>query len=372
MRASSINHYLAATFIIFIMINFPLAITDPVYVPKQKLSAFEKWCLTIIKDPRDLPFMHLLLQIHLIVLPLALLLFSPLLSGGWWWLVAVPYFYISQFYFKGSFGLMLHCFCHRKIWQKHTQWIQKYILWFLCPFFGHLGEGYFSHHIGMHHIEGNMPDDTSSTMFYQRDSLRSFIAYWLNFVFRGVAQTVNYFVRRKMPRFYWPLSWNEVLFIVLAIALCFVHLKAALVVFIIPLMFARLVMMLGNWTQHAFVDVEHPEDGLTNSVICINTAYNHKCWNDGYHAFHHIRQAAHYTEYPGMMQSHQEEMASKKTLVFNGIHYLHIFFFLMTKRYDKLANALVNINGTFANEEDAIALMKKRTQKFDVQQLNNK
>jgi hypothetical protein len=36
----------------------------------------------------------------------------------------------------------------------------------------------------------------------------------------------------------------------------------------------------------------------------------------------------------------------------------------MTRRYDKLAENLVNIDGTFKNEEEAIALMKERTQKI--------
>jgi hypothetical protein len=52
-------------------------------------------------------------------------------------------------------------------------------------------------------------------------------------------------------------------------------------------------------------------------------------------------------------------------LFFEKIHYLHIFFYLVTKRYDKLAANLVNINHAFQNDADAIALMKSRTRKFN-------
>lgn len=346
------------------MIAFPVPITDPVYINKLGFSSFERKCLNLIRDKKDLPFVKLLIAIHLTVIPGAILLFSPLFNGWAWWALAVPYFYVSQFYFKGSFGLMLHCLCHRKTWKKQYAWIQKYILWFLCPFFGHLGEGYHSHHIGMHHIVGNMPEDTSSTMAYQRDSLKDFLKYWLNFMVLGVYETYLYFVKKKQPRFYVPLTVSEVLFILFTIVMCFVNLKATLVVFVVPFFFARLVMMLGNWTQHSFVDPDEPEDELASTIICINTVYNHKCWNDGYHAFHHLRQAAHYTEYPVMFEKHLEELAAKKTFVFHGVHYLHIFTWLLTKRYDKLANHLVNIDNTFANEEEAIALMKARVKKF--------
>jgi fatty acid desaturase len=139
-----------------------------------------------------------------------------------------------------------------------------------------------------------------------------------------------------------------------------------MIVFVGPILFARFVMMLGNWTQHSFVDPEQPEDELASTIVCINTKYNHKCWNDGYHAFHHLRQAAHYTEYPVMFNNSLALMAEKRTLIFSGIHYLHIFIWLMQKRYDKLAEHVVNINGCFKNKEDVIALMKRRAMKFDL------
>jgi hypothetical protein len=346
------------------MIHFPIEISDPVYTEKP-ISKVDSYLLRFIKDKRDLPFLHLLISIHVFVVPVAILLFTPLLQGWWWWALAIPYFYVSQLYFKGPFGLMLHCLCHRKTWKPAYNSIQKYILWFLCPLFGHLGEGYYSHHIGMHHIVGNMPEDTSSTMGYKRDSFRDFLKYWLHFMALGVYETYQYFVKRKLPRFYVPLTLSEIIFILFVIVMCFVNVKATMVVFIIPFFFARFVMMLGNWTQHSFVDKDMPDDELANSIICINTVYNHKCWNDGYHAFHHLRQAAHYTEYPVMFKKHLNEMAEKKTMIFSGIHYLHVFIWLMTKRYDKLAKHLVNINNTFENEEEAIALMKLRLEKFD-------
>jgi hypothetical protein len=68
---------------------------------------------------------------------------------------------------------------------------------------------------------------------------------------------------------------------------------------------------------------------------------------------------------PGEFLKRKDEFASNKAIVFDGIHYLHIFIYLLTKRYDKLADNLVNINGnTFSSREDAIALMKQRTRKI--------
>jgi fatty acid desaturase len=291
-------------------------------------------------------------------------LYTPLFTGWLWWLIAIPYFYVSQFYFKGRFGLMFHCMCHRKTFKKQYQWLHTYITWVVCPFFGHAPEGYFSHHLGMHHIENNLPDDTSSTMSYQRDSIKGFLLYFLKFLVVGVKNTILYLYYRKRKKLYMRFTCGETFFYIFCIAMCFVNLKATLLIFIIPVLFARLVMMLGNWTQHAFVDPAQPENLFTSSINCINTVYNKVCWNDGYHIIHHLRPGMHYTEMPQEFLKQKDLFAQNKAIVFDGIHYLHIFIFLLTKRYDKLADNLVNINNMFTSREEAIQLMKQRTKKI--------
>ncbi|HUQ97307.1 MAG TPA: fatty acid desaturase [Chitinophagaceae bacterium] len=341
-------------------------LTDPVYVPKPAFTAYDRFWLRYINDKRDLPFIYLLTAIHILVVPTAVLLYTPLLMGWAWWLLAVPYFYVAQFYYKGRFGLMFHCICHRKLFRKKQQWLHTYITWLVCPLFGHAPEGYHSHHMGMHHVENNLPDDTSSTMAYQRDSLKSFLAYFLKFLFVGVKNTVLYLYYRKRKKMATKLTIGELAFYLFCIGMCFVNLKATLIVFVIPVLFARLVMMLGNWTQHAFVDGQQPDNLFTSSVNCINTPYNKICWNDGYHVIHHLRPGLHYSDMPGEFLKQAPLFAANKALVFDGLHYLHIFTFLLTKRYDKLADNLVNINGMFSSREEAIQLMKERTRRIAV------
>ena len=73
----------------------------------------------------------------------------------------------------------------------------------------------------------------------------------------------------------------------------------------------------------------------------------------------------HYTEMPEEFLKRKDELAANRAIVFDGIHYLHIFTWLLTKRYDKLAANLVNIDGKmFSSEEEAIALMRERTRKI--------
>ena len=48
-------------------------ITDPVYKEPKHFSAYEKFWLKYINDKRDLPFIHLLTAIHILVIPAAII-----------------------------------------------------------------------------------------------------------------------------------------------------------------------------------------------------------------------------------------------------------------------------------------------------------
>jgi len=341
------------------------AITDPIYLQPSSLTSYEQFWLPVLNDKRDMPFIHLLTQIHLTIVPLTIILYTPLLQGIWWWLLLVPQFMLSQIFMRGSFGLMLHNITHRRLFKKSgSNWLNKYITWVICPLFGQVPESYFAHHVGMHHVENNMPEDASSTMGYQRDSIKDFLRYYGHFVVHGAMSTFMYLFTRKKNKYYVPLSAGQIILYLIVAALCFVNFNATLWIFIIPLVFSRLVMMLGNWTQHAFVDPNEPDNAFKSTFNCINTKYNHKCWNDGYHLMHHLKPGAHYTEMPLMFIKAKDKIAEQQSLVFDGVHYLHLFLYLMTRNYNKMADNLVNINNTFASREEAIEVMKERTRRL--------
>jgi fatty acid desaturase len=336
-------------------------ITDPVFNEAPAYSAMDKFWLKLIRDERDLPFVYLTLKITFVLVPLAVLLYMPFITSWIWWLVAAAYFYFNNFVFKGPFGLMLHCTSHRPWFKKEYKAFNLYLPWFIGLFFGQTPDTYASHHIGMHHRENNLEEDLSSTMHYQRDSLWDFTKYFSNFFFLSIIPLVVYFKKRHQKKLVKKVIRGEVFFVLLCVGLCFVDWPATVMVFILPFVLSRVIMMMGNWAQHSFVDPEDPGNLYKNSITCINTPYNKKCWNDGYHISHHIKPAMHWTLHPNHLQEHKAEYASNKALVFEGIEFLTVWINLMRNRYDRLAAHLVNIDGSFQSTEQAIALMKKRT-----------
>jgi fatty acid desaturase len=339
-------------------------ITDPVYVkPTGPDNTFQRFFKSMIRDERDMPFVYLTLELTFILLPLAILLYLPL--AGWlWWTLAILYQLLNNFRYKGSFGLMLHCTSHRVFFNKKYDFLNRYLPWVIGPLFGQTPESYYSHHIGMHHPENNMPEDESSTMAYQRDSLRSFSRYLTTFIFTGVLTLCQYFIKRHRKKLLVKAARGELIFIAACIGLSFVNFPATLVVFIIPFAISRVIMMVGNWAQHAFIAADEPDNSYKNSITCINTKYNHKCWNDGYHISHHVKPSMHWTEHPHYFRKTLDEYIANEAIVFDGIHFLHVWLYLMGKRYDLLAKNFVNIGNRFNSDEEIMAFLRQRTKKI--------
>ncbi|NML63850.1 fatty acid desaturase [Hymenobacter sp. RP-2-7] len=338
--------------------------TDPGYQEPAVPSRLDHFLARYLQDRRDLPFAYLLLKLSATVLPLAVALFVPALRGGAWWAALAAFWYLSLLRYKGPFGLMLHCTSHRVLFKKQYGYLNYYIPWVIGPLFGQTPETYFVHHLGMHHAENNLPEDESSTMFYQRDSALGFLRYFGDFFLLAAVRLWGYLTRRHRLALRRRLLRGELAYLAVALGLAWLNLPATLAVCAVPFVVSRFIMMLGNWAQHAFIAPESPDNCYTSSITCLNTPYNHQCWNDGYHVSHHLRPALHWTEHPRSFRQNIQIYIDNEAIVFDGIHFLHVFCYLMAKRYDLLARHFVELRPIPRTEAQVTALLRARTQRL--------
>jgi len=331
-----------------------ITLTDPTWTPKE--SSSKPLALRFILDERDTPFLRLMFLLTLVMVPSAVYLYV-----DFNWYVALPRL-VLVYWFLGPYILMLHNTSHRRLFKAPWSRLNHYIPWVLGPFFGESPESYFTHHVGMHHPENNLEDDVSSTLPYRRDSVWGFTRYFLRFFFGVIFELPIYFMKKKRARLAIRGVGGELLFFIMVGGLSYVSFKATLFVFIIPYLSTRLLMMCGNWGQHAFVDKDSPECEYRNSITCINTTYNRRCFNDGYHIGHHIKQTRHWTEMPEDFQKNIDTYAKERAIVFQGIDFFMVWVCLMLKRYDWLARKYVKLPGGPQTEEEIITLLKSRTQ----------
>jgi fatty acid desaturase len=319
--------------------------------------AWDRVALRLINDPRDLPFVHLMIACSITAL-LGLSLYPisrALLPGPSFWLVAGVYLLIWAFWTLDRFILMLHCTSHRILFRREHGWLNHVIPVVLGPFFGETPQTYFCHHMGMHHPENNLADDLSSTMPFQRDRFGHWLAYYLRFLALVMLELPLYFVRRKQNKMALRVLIGEGSFwLVIGLLAAFVDWRATLAVFVIPVLMVRTLMMAGNWAQHAFVDPAHPADPYRNSITCIDSRYNRRCFNDGYHIHHHVKPRCHWSELPGEFETNRTLYGEKDAVVFRGLDFFLVWVLLMTGRYRALAKAFVQLPGAPERSEAEI------------------
>lgn len=346
------------------MKSFDNEITDPLFLKPDKYNLIDRSILKYIRDERDLPFVYFIFKIIFFLIPFAAILYTNVLSGWQWVIAALVYISVVIIFFLGKFALMFHCTAHRTLFKKEFDYLNYFLPWLMAPFFGHMADTYYSHHVGMHHAENNLEDDESSTMPYQRDSFRDFLSYWGRFMMSGIYTLVSYFKKRNRKKLMNSAWQGEVLFIVFSVLMCLINWQATACVFIFPYFFYRFVAMMGNWVQHAFIDQEEPSNSYKNSITCINSKYNWQCWNDGYHVVHHLKQTMHWTEHPAHFLKTVDKYALNNAVVFSKLDYVAVWLFLMFKRYDLLAKNFVNIGDRFSSDEEVIFFLKERLQPF--------
>ncbi len=200
-----------------------ITITDPTYKEKTKYNFIEKFIISLLNDKRDMAFVRLSAIILFTTIPFAVFMFIPGCFS--WWLV--PIYYAFNFAFlEGPFILMLHLTSHRPTFKKQYSYLNNIIPWIIGPFMGETPEAYFAHHLGMHHAEGNMPEDHSSTMKYQRDSFIDFLKYYFSFLIIGTYQLATYLKKKNRTKVLNNFLKGELGFWFFCVALMFFNWQA--------------------------------------------------------------------------------------------------------------------------------------------------
>jgi hypothetical protein len=334
-----------------------ISLTDPVEAPPAT-GVLARAFLPLIEDERDWPFVRLALAMTVVLLPCALWL---LLTPGFSWWLAIAYWALLYRVFFDRFILMLHATSHRRLFRRRHGWLNAWIPWLLGPLCGETPETYLAHHVAMHHVEENLAGDLSSTMRYQRDSLGDFLRYLADFLVTSMWKLGRYHWTRGRVGLTRALLAGEWSFYALVAAALWWNWQGALVVLVVPFVSARVLMMCGNWGQHAFVDAADPGNPYRMATTFINVRYNRRCFNDGYHVSHHVAPTRHWTDLPADFLANRERYARNDSAIFSGLDNFMCWGLLMLKDYDRLARHFVDLHDPPRPHDEVVALLRSRT-----------
>lgn len=187
------------------------------------------------------------------------------------------------FYYTGAYTLMMHQHIHmRGVLAKRLWFIDHAFPYVLDPMMGHTWNTYFYHHVKHHHVEGNGPDDLSSTMRYQRDDLLHFLHYVGRFYFFVWLDLPLYFVRKNRPAMAVKAAASEFGTYTFYYLMSRIDGRATFFAYLLPLFLLRFGLMVGNWGQHAFVDQEQPDSDFRSSITLIDVPVSTILYFDGH------------------------------------------------------------------------------------------
>ena len=344
----------------------PFEITDPTVAPTYGDGPLSRWCKKALYDARDEVFVRLTIKTCFIMA----LMMAGLWTGAtvqqagttfsvrtfqWGF---VPIYLAVWGWYAPPVILMLHCTMHRPF-IRNPKWLDRVHPYVMTFFFG-IPTAYVQHHMGMHHVEDNMGEDLSSTLRYRRDSFFHWVAYVGRFFFLGLFEVTAYLLRKRRTTMARKVVLGEIAHVSLIVVAMLVNWRFGLVAFLIPGVMVRMMMMVGNWGQHAFINTARKNNGLANSITCINGGYNKRAFNDGYHIGHHLKANRHWTEMPQDFLDNREMYAREGVIVFKTIDFFLVSVLLWTGQWRILAKCYVRLDGQPRSDDDVIAMLKAR------------
>jgi len=322
-------------------------------------AARDRLVTTLLADPRDWPLLACTVRAAVLV-PLALSVYVAQ-RREWMLFVVLAAAHLAVYvYHLEPFITMYHDVNHRRLFRRERQALTAVLHWLIAPLYGLTPNTYYIHHVLMHHPSDNMSDDVSTTLQYRRDSPMHFLRYYWTFMVSH--RKVSAYMRQRYHRSTYSrrLIVGELLHVGVVGVLLWWAPLATLIVFLIPLLVTRSLLIIGNWAEHAFIDPWAPGNLFRNSTNLLGAA-NARAFNVGYHIDHHLRPSAHFSTHPEHFRLHQARFGREDAVVLQDLNYPQLWWLLMTHRYRTLADRLVELPGAPArSREEKIAMLKSR------------
>jgi fatty acid desaturase len=329
-----------------------------------------RFIVSRLADERDAPIAFLFFDIVVTMVPAFVALFAIAPPSH---LLGAAYVATFDALYLQRFILAMHYSTHRRLLKRRDGLVAAFFnrvnILLLAPLFGVPCGVYWLHHIVMHHVDSNeIRKDLSSTEGYRRDSVTHWLLYWIRFTVGSWVELPWYAFARRRYALCAGVIAGLTASVCAFLRLYTVNPTAAIWTLAVPYVVSSVAMMLGNWSQHAFVKVDDDggRDDYRSSVTVLNHPDQQRTFNDGFHALHHVNSRLHWSEFPGAFVEKLAEHGANDAVVFSGVHFMDVGVNLFLGRYGHLADRYVNVGQPKRTREELIAMLKERVQPVKV------
>ncbi|MFZ5724684.1 MAG: DUF2306 domain-containing protein [Pseudomonadota bacterium] len=301
----------------------------------------------LLADPRDMPVMHVIVQVSLTVIPLFLV---QLAIGEFSWILWSLYLLFMVGPRMMQYQRLFSC-AHNEghrpqgYFRKEVhRYGKRYFENFLGQLFGEVQGNVHRGHVQVHHVEDAGYEDVQCMAHYDRTSLVDFAKFVgrENLLNNAGISLLDYFRGKGKAQQFIDVRNGSALHLAFLALVALFDWQIALAYVLFPKILFNVVTGGATFAQHAF----YQPDDIHDVLACTTTfIFDGDFLNEGYHMSHHQRCAVHWTQMPEFFAANLELYREHDSVVFVGIDTLDVFMLLMLKRLDLLAPHVMDLRG---------------------------
>jgi hypothetical protein len=242
--------------------------------------------------------------------------------------------------------------------------IDVYVRYVLSLALARVPNWYEVQHVVIHHAEDNGPNDTQSTLEYDRASFVDFARCAHRFAVSGLvsADVIAYLVRNGRRRALRSLLAGLVAFYGFIVALALINWRCAVAILICRYI-SGIMSTTGFFQEHGMVDVSRPNNIYTNSLHFIAPDNLHGSRGEDFHIAHHLRSAHHWTNYQSEVGDEIAQYEAEGAVGFiDGADHVSEYYRLLWRRdFVGLAKYFVPLGGRQMSAVEMAELLRART-----------
>lgn len=327
----------------------------------------DRWFESVLPNSIDAIFTRIWVGNSIVILPLIVLLIVPSTSNYFVVLAYSALLLLSQF----PYEITDHVNIHNRIFnpkpaasdatRRTLKACQVYFDKVLPLLSARVPDYYRIQHVYVHHVEENGPDDTQSTMPYDRKSFLDFArhAFWQGLELVSGCAVMPYLRRRKKDRQLREFKRGLAIWYAFVFAVTIINPIAGVLIYV-SRFFGGNILTLVAFFQHGVIDANdvHAVHGNTLDYA----GPEHGSLGDDYHVEHHLKPARHWSRYHEDFKKESASEGGPRALTLDKEPFTPIAFvgalwrrdFSTVARYAKIRLA----DGNTANVEE---LVKQRT-----------
>ncbi|KAL3920817.1 MAG: hypothetical protein SGILL_003069 [Bacillariaceae sp.] len=257
-----------------------------------------------------------------------------------------------------------HCF--GKIWKSPYDRLLGNIYNYYVGFFHGVLPGPFTQsHIYNHHKYDNAKLDVYSTGAFPRDSFFYFLHYiyvWFLYAL-NISTMVQFYKENKMRRVFNTFLGTAFFATMVAAVWHFCGPLFTAVYVLYPVIEGNILLAMVNFTWHAFIDPEDPDNDYVNSVTILEGL--NFCLSEEYHVVHHQYAGIHWSRHEEMYEKHKEDYIRCTATVFQKCNLFVIWGMIVAKDYEGLTEHYVQLEPDekkHLSKQELAQLLKERLQ----------